>query len=103
MKIVISRDVVFDEKGTWSWKQNGVKENIPVDFDDDEKGQQPMENEQEEEGTQNVLIANQSPLAAESQRPQRVRRRPTWMTNYEVTRVDQGDNPLTYFALFFLL
>ena len=25
MKIVISRDVVFDEKCTWSWNQNGVK------------------------------------------------------------------------------
>ena len=44
MKIIISRDVVFDEKNTWTWKQNGVKENIPVDFDDDEKGQQPVEN-----------------------------------------------------------
>ena len=66
MKIVISRDVVFDEKSTWSQKQNGVKENIPVDFDDDEKGQQLMKNEQEEEITQNVPIAYQSPLAAES-------------------------------------
>ena len=70
MKIVISRDVVFDEKGTWSWKQNGVKENIPVDFDDDEKWQQPMENEQEKEVTQNVPILDQSPLATKSQRPQ---------------------------------
>ena len=100
MKIVISRDVVFDEKGTWSWKQNGVKENIPIDFDDDEKGQQPMENEQEEEVTQNVPIADQSPLVAESQRPQCVRKRPTQMTNYEVIGVDQGDDPLTYFAMF---
>lgn len=45
MKMVISRDVVFDEEGTWSWNENGVKQNIPADFDDDEKGQQPMENE----------------------------------------------------------
>ena len=66
MKVVISRDVVFDEKSTWSQKQNGVKENILVDFDDDEKGQQLMKNEQEEEITQNVPIAYQSPLAAES-------------------------------------
>ena len=70
MKIVISCDVVFDEEGTWSWNQNGVKESIPVDFDDEEKGQQLMENEQEEEVTQNVPIADQSPLAVESQRPQ---------------------------------
>nr|CAN63536.1 hypothetical protein VITISV_002860 [Vitis vinifera] len=100
MKIVLSRDVVFDEKDTWSWKQNGVKENIPVDFDDDEKWQQPMENEQEEEVTQNVPIVDQSPLATESQRPQRVRKRPAWMTNHEVTGVDQGEDPLTYFAMF---
>ena len=46
MKIVISRDVVFDEESTWSWNQNGVKKSIPADFDDEEKGQQPMENEQ---------------------------------------------------------
>ena len=51
MKIFINRDVVFDEKGTWSWKQNGIKENILVDFDDDEKEQQLMENEKEVEVT----------------------------------------------------
>ena len=59
-----------------------------------------MENEQEEEVTQNVPIADQSPLIAKSQRPQRVRKKPAWMTNYEVTGVDQGDDPLTYFDLF---
>ena len=100
MKIVISRDVVFDEKDTWLWNQNSVKENILVDFGDDEKGQQSMGNDQENEVTQNVPIVYQSPLTVESQKPQRVRRRPTWMTNYEVTRVDQGDGPLTHFALF---
>ena len=66
MKIVISHDVVFDEKSTWSYKQNGVKEDIPVDFDDDEKGQQLMKNEQEEGVTQNVLIAYQCPPATKS-------------------------------------
>ena len=49
MKIVISCDVVFDEKDTWSWNQNGVKENILVGFDDDEKVKQLMGNKQEEE------------------------------------------------------
>ena len=49
MKIVISCDVVFDEKDTWSWNQNGVKENILVGFDDDEKVKQLMGNKQEDE------------------------------------------------------
>lgn len=71
MKIVISCDVVSDEKETWSWNQNVVKESIPADFDDHEKGQQPMENEQKVEVTQNVPI-DQSSLGAESQISQRV-------------------------------
>ncbi|KAE8656273.1 hypothetical protein F3Y22_tig00117005pilonHSYRG00292 [Hibiscus syriacus] len=98
MKIIISCDVVFDEEFTWSWNQN--KESILVDFDDEEKGQQPMEDEQKEEVTQNVPIAEQSPLAAESQRSQRVQRRPTWMHDYEVARIDQSEDPLNHFALF---
>lgn len=92
--------MVFDEEGTWSWNENGVKQNIPTDFDDDEKGQQPIEYEQELEATQNALVADQNPLVAESQRPQHVRRRLAWVTNYEVTRVDHGDDSLTHFALF---
>ncbi|RVW93172.1 hypothetical protein CK203_031384 [Vitis vinifera] len=91
-KIVISRDVVFDEKDTWLWNQNSVKENILVDFGDDEKGQQPMGNDQENEVTQNVPIVYQSPLTVESQKPQRVRRRPTWMTNYEVYKTKLKEN-----------
>lgn len=103
MKIVINRDVVFDEEGTWSWNENDVKQNISADFDDDEKGQQPMEIEQDQDATQNVPVADLSSLAAKSQRPQHDRRRPTWMTDYEVTGVNQGDDPLTHFAMFFRL
>ncbi|KAG6480327.1 hypothetical protein ZIOFF_063827 [Zingiber officinale] len=46
------------------------------DLDDNEKVQQPMEDEHHEEVSQNIPITDQSPMEAESQRPQRVRRRP---------------------------
>lgn len=37
----------------------------------------------------------------EDERPQRARRRPAWITNYEVTGIDQSEDPaLTHFALF---
>ncbi|XP_074556816.1 uncharacterized protein LOC141812704 [Curcuma longa] len=88
---------------TWPWNQNGVKRNIsadldddekvqqsmedkqqiPVDLDDDEKVQQPMEDKQHEEVSQNTPTTDQSSMEVESQRPQRVRRRPAWMSNYE--------------------
>lgn len=37
IKIIINRDVLFDEKATWLWNQNDIKENIRIDFDDNEK------------------------------------------------------------------
>lgn len=73
MKIIISCDVVFDEKVTWSWNQNDIKGNIPVGFGNDEKEQQLVEDEQHEEVTQNVPTADQSSLAAKSQKSQHVR------------------------------
>lgn len=33
-KIVISRDVVFDEEAIWSWKGYEAKQCIPIAFDD---------------------------------------------------------------------
>lgn len=69
MKIIISHDILFDEKATWSWNQNDVKENIPLNFDDDKKVQQPMEDEHHEEATLNIPIDDKSPFVAESQRP----------------------------------
>ncbi|KAK9131203.1 hypothetical protein Sjap_011690 [Stephania japonica] len=92
-KILVSRDVLFNEKSIWSWNQNCVQGGIPADFDDEEQEQQPMENEQVEEAIPN-------PPATESQRPQRVWRRPAWTSDYEVTGIDPGDDPLTHFALF---
>ena len=43
-KILISRDVVFDEELTWPWSDNVVRQHIPLNFDgvSDEKRQQPM-------------------------------------------------------------
>ncbi|KAK9085017.1 hypothetical protein Sjap_025428 [Stephania japonica] len=59
----------------------------------EELAQQPMENEQVEEAIPN-------PPATESQRPQRVRGKPAWTSDYEVTGIDPGDDTLTHFALF---
>ncbi|XP_074580864.1 uncharacterized protein LOC141837341 [Curcuma longa] len=90
-------DLDDDEKVQQSMED---KQQIPADLDDDEKVQQPMEDKQHEEISQNTPIADQSSMEVESQRPQRVRRRPAWMSNYEVTGIDQGDDPLIHFALF---
>ncbi|KAK2968676.1 hypothetical protein RJ640_001579 [Escallonia rubra] len=59
-KIVISRDVVFDEDQTWPWNENGVKQHVPAIglAKDDEETQ--MENEQEPSVTPNISQDTQS-------------------------------------------
>lgn len=37
-KIVISRDVIFDEEATWNWSDDDLPQQIPTNFED-EKGQ----------------------------------------------------------------
>ena len=39
-------------------------------------------------------------ITQEEERPQCARRRPAWMFDYEVTRIDQSGDSLTHFALF---
>lgn len=87
-KIIISRDVVFDDENIWEWSDNDNQQ-IGADFDD--------ENQDEE---QQPPAENPLPAAKESERPQRIRRRPAWMEEYEVSGIDQTDDPLTHFVLF---
>ena len=41
-----------------------------------------------------------APKAAVESHSHRVRRRPAWMSDYEVTEIDQSEDPFTHFALF---
>lgn len=87
-KIIVNRDVFYEEK-FWPWI-NDVGLQIPTNFDgENEYGRrQPMGSEQ--------LV----PTTTQEERSQRARRRPAWMTDYEVARIDQFEDPLTHFALF---
>ena len=86
-KIIVSRDVIFDEDQFWSWN-NIVPNKSPIidtDVDDnDEAWQQTVESSQ--------LVNDQQPL--------RARTRPAWMADYEVTGIAQDEDPFTYFAFF---
>ncbi|KAF7147957.1 hypothetical protein RHSIM_Rhsim03G0172600 [Rhododendron simsii] len=116
-KILISRDVIFDEAQTWPWNTNVVEEQIPTSFDgeddDDAKQSQQqlvpaiagLENPQNEapmasEITPTTPEVDEQVEAAAGSRSHRVRKRPAWMSDYEVPGIDQSDDPLTHFALF---
>ncbi|KAA0052835.1 Retrovirus-related Pol polyprotein from transposon TNT 1-94 [Cucumis melo var. makuwa] len=53
-------------------------------------------------GSTNGLVnpPSLSTTSDNEERSQRTKRKPAWMTDYEVTEIDEFDDPLTYFALF---
>ncbi|KAK9941415.1 hypothetical protein M0R45_018018 [Rubus argutus] len=100
-KIVVSRDVIFDEESTWNWSEKATRQQqIPVSFDEDTEEQQP------------IIFTNNMPshqplqevqASGTSSRPQRTtRKRPAWMIDY-VSGDDLSDDDndaLVHFALF---
>ena len=55
-KIVINRDVIFDEENFWTWSESGSQRQIPVDFD----GQDEAEN-------QHDTVVVQQPITAQDE------------------------------------
>ncbi|KAH9781357.1 hypothetical protein KPL71_008429 [Citrus sinensis] len=92
-KIVISRDVIFDEEKTWMWRFSSQLQPSIVSAPDLPQNRvsaetPPTTNELDEQ------------VEAADSRSQRDRRRPAWMLDYEVTRFNTLENPLIHFALF---
>lgn len=104
-RIIISRDVVFDESRTWKCNVGSNENHIPADLgeiDEEERSQQPP-------SSITTPVADlQSPVTpteAENEqspdsRPQRTRRRPNWLQDYEVSGINHDDDQLVHFALF---
>lgn len=96
-KIVNSRDIIFDEDTTGPWNKKEIQQHIPVDFEE--------EKQQEMETDQSLIppILAQPSISAHTQevdRPQRIRRQPAWMGDYEVTGIDRLEDSPIHFALF---
>ncbi|XP_072054397.1 uncharacterized protein [Arachis hypogaea] len=85
-KVIISRDVTFDEKDMWEWDTKTEKHPIVISNTcDDEEERQPNATEQPES----------------SRRPQRERRLPARLADYEVGNDnDPSDEEIIIFALF---
>ena len=109
-KIVTSRDVIFDEESTWNW--NGQQPTqVIFDNDAEEERQQLLQQQiptvsilesppnDASTATETSSTPAESNVVAES-RLRRVRKRPAWMQDFEVTRV-QSDNydTIAHYAL----
>ncbi|GMJ14865.1 hypothetical protein HRI_005155700 [Hibiscus trionum] len=94
-KIVISRDVVFNEAEYWSHDECKREQRIHVDFEDkDEETRQQVETNDEQ------IVPEEIPVVGAVERAQRVKKRPAWMQDYVITGIDQYDDPVVHFALF---
>lgn len=103
-RIIISRDVVFDESKTWKWTVNSTEEHISISDDE-------IEEEKQSQPSSSIIPSSPSAPSPNSQveveddvsnepRLQRTRRRPTWMQDHEISGVNQTNDPLAHFALF---
>uniref|UniRef100_A0A803PAK3 CCHC-type domain-containing protein n=1 Tax=Cannabis sativa TaxID=3483 RepID=A0A803PAK3_CANSA len=102
-KIIISRDVIFDEERTWAWNENIVQQQIPANFDGDEEKRQQQQQPVEivQQPTTTITQSPHDDEAPTEQRLQRERKRPAWMMDYEVSDSDDSEeDPLTHFCLF---
>ncbi|CAL9016687.1 unnamed protein product [Prunus brigantina] len=113
-KIVISRDVVFDEGESWNWKRSEEEVKLDVldwgddDYEDDEHDLSDSdEDEESAEGNQDESSAQTdsyggSGESSSSSSPSgpRVRRAPSWMQDYESGEGLSEEEDLQNLALF---
>ncbi|KAL0360219.1 UNVERIFIED_CONTAM: Retrovirus-related Pol polyprotein from transposon TNT 1-94 [Sesamum radiatum] len=83
----------FDEENTWDW--DGQRP-CSIIVDSEAEIHQPIDNVTTQLNTSPVTPG--SPIAATE--PKRTRRRPAWMSDYEITGINQIEDPSTHFALF---
>eukprot|EP00257_Ricinus_communis_P019758 XP_015578840.1 uncharacterized protein LOC107261772 [Ricinus communis] len=109
-KIITARDVIFYEERTWDWSGQQLSPFISNEENDEELEeclQQQSSAVSIPEYSTNIApnaaeipkTAVESPTAAETN-PRRVQKRPLWMTDYEVSGIDQTEDPVTHFAFF---
>ena len=110
-KIIISRDVVFDEEKTWNWVNNSSRQQpIPVSFDEEEQKESNQQLQPSHLQLQPLdsphTTSPRSPTITASEgapRPQRSKKRPAWMTDYEVrgiVQTDDANDTIAHYALF---
>lgn len=96
-KIVISRDVVFDEENAWNWSDK--KQQLtptPISFDEIEENSVQQEISSMEQQLQHSVDTSTAVIVDQP----RTRRRPTWMEDYVSGGELSDDDSLAHFVFF---
>lgn len=106
-KVIISRDVVFEEEKKWNWDesyQEFIRLDLEVGEENDEITQQnhdTQNNEEEEKEMTSDAIEAVVPSAnptTSNAREIRVRRAPVWMNDYVIGEEEDGQIHFSFFA-----
>ena len=84
-KIIINKDVVFEENKGWNWEQSGAENHPEIVVAAKESSDSQSEPEEEQPESQAVRNDSHTPtleIPAEG-RAKRNRRKPVWMADYE--------------------
>ncbi|PNX88851.1 copia-type polyprotein, partial [Trifolium pratense] len=107
-KIIISRDVVFDEKQGWKWNEKGDKKEIQL-IDDNVDGSVQVEPVAEDPVTTEPAVQSDSDMDTTSEEDddnienalgQRARKPPGWMRDYVTGSELQEEEQLQNLAVF---
>ncbi|CAL9028826.1 unnamed protein product [Prunus brigantina] len=98
-KIVVSRDVIFDEDTMWNWSENrSVQQQIPVYDDSDNEEVAAPETQAQQPPQPEVQSSEQFEEERYNLRDENSRKRPAWMMDYDVS-YSSSDDENAHFAL----
>ncbi|CAL2238253.1 unnamed protein product [Prunus armeniaca] len=100
-KVVISRDVVFEEETMWNWTDGNSIQNPILDNDASDCDIEEVPDIQEQQSLQPMAQPHQQ-LEEESGynlRDENTKKKPTWMMDYDVSN-SSSDDDNAHFALF---
>lgn len=103
-RVLVSRDVTFDEENTWSWNKKPGQQLIDADVENNDKEDAQVVTavepavEDNENGSSGDRCGDQP--VENNEHFQRVKKRPAWMLDYVSGDELSDEDPITHFVLF---
>lgn len=103
-KVIISRDVVFDEEAKWDWTDRNFVPKATLDDDVSDGNTEEVPESQEQQLSQSQLVPLPKQQLDEARhynlRDENTRKRPAWMMDYDLVDSSSDEDINAHFALY---
>jgi hypothetical protein len=101
-KILISRDVIFDEESTWSWNTKASSQSIQSFDSEEEILEQPTSSNPDQMEPESSPIASRDDTqqTVPEQLEKRTQKTLLYLLDFELDNMESDDDAVTYYALF---